>query len=153
MSIDSTPEQQQMEAALRSSAEMVASQYANNINGWLAPHFESCDYAAGTYTCSFSMCKEYANPSGVVLHGGLTGLLFDTAMGHLATFYSAVMTPTISLSVSYLRPIPVDRPVFVCARMDKPGSIVHYLSAELYTADAPDKILAPASGVYLAKKN
>lgn len=153
MSTHSNAEQQQMEETLRGSAEMVSTLYAGTINGWLAPHFESCDYAARSYTCSFIMRKEYANPSGIALHGGLTGVLFDTAMGHLATFYSGSMTPTISLNISYLRPVPVDRPVFVRVHMDKPGTTVHYLSAEAFTADAPDMILATASGVYLAKTN
>lgn len=150
MSTHSNAEQQQMEETLRGNAEMVSTLYAGTINGWLAPHFESCDYAARSYTCSFIMRKEYANPSGVALHGGLTGVLFDTAMGHLARFYSKCMTPTISMNVSYLRPVPVDRPIFVRAHMDKPGTTMHYLSAEAFTADAPDKILATASGVYLA---
>ena len=150
MSTHSNPEQQRMEEALRGSAEMVSTQFAGTINDWLAPHFESCDDAARSYTCSFIMRKEYANPSGVALHGGLTGVLFDTAMGHLATFYSGSMTPTISLNISYLLPVPVDRPVFVRVHMDKPGNIVDYLSGELFTADAPDKILATASGVYLS---
>ena len=150
MSMQSSQTQQQMEAALRSSAELVATQFKGTINSWMAPHFESCDYTAQSYTCSFSMRKEYANPSGVTLHGGLTGVLFDTAMGHLATFYSTGMTPTISLNIAYLRPIPVDRPILIRSHMDKPGSTIHYLSAVAFTADAPDTILATASGVYLA---
>lgn len=145
--------QQQMEDALRGSAEQVAAQFFGTINSWLAPRFESCDAAAATYTCSFAMRREYANPSGVVLHGGLTAVLFDTAMGHLAHFYSGCMTPTISMNLSYLRSVPVDRPIFIRSHMDKPGSTVHYLSAEAFTADAPDKILATATGVYLAKTN
>lgn len=150
MSTLPTDNQQQMEDVLRANAEMVAETFAGTVNGWLAPHFESCDFASGTYTCSFTMRKEYANPTGVVLHGGLTGVIFDTAMGHLARFYSSHMTPTISLNISYLRPIPVDRPIFIRAHMDKPGTMMHYLSAAAFTADAPDVTLATATGIYLA---
>ena len=142
--------QQQMEQALRASAKMAAETYAGTINGWMPPRFESCDVESGTYICSFAMRREYANPSGVVLHGGLSGVVFDTAMGHLARFYCGHMTPTISLTINYLRPTPVDRPLYVRVHMDKPGHVTHYLSAEAFTADAPDKILATASGVYLA---
>ena len=77
-------------------------------------------------------------------------VVFDPAMGHLARFYCDHMTPTVSLSISYLRPVPVDQPLFVRVHMDKPGSTVDYITAELYTAGAPEKILATASGVYLS---
>ena len=86
-----------------------------------------------------------------MLHGGLTAVLFDSAMGHLSRFYAGGMTPTISLNLSYLRPVPVDRPIFIRSHMDKPGSLANYLSAVAYTADAPDKILATATGVYLSQ--
>ena len=46
----------------------------------------------------------------------------------------------------------MDRPIFIRSHMDKPGSLVNYISAEAYTADAPDKILATASGVYLSQE-
>lgn len=143
--------QKRMEDALRASAKMVREELSGTINGWMPPIFESCDAQSGTYTCSFAMRKEYANPGGE-LHGGLTGVLFDTAMGHLSHYYSGHMTPTISLNLSYLRPMPVDRPIFIRSHMDKPGSLVNYISAEAYTADAPDKILATASGVYLSQE-
>lgn len=141
--------QQQMERALRESARMAAEDLAGTINGWMPPRFESCDADSRTYICSFAMRKEYANPGGN-LHGGLVAVVFDTAMGHLARFYCDHMTPTVSLSISYLRPVPVDQPLFVRVHMDKPGSTVDYITAELYTAGAPEKILATASGVYLS---
>ena len=143
--------QVRMEAVLPARAKHVREDLAGTINSWLAPVFESCDAESGTYTCSFAMRKEYANPSGVVLHGGLTAVLFDSAMGHLSRFYAGGMTPTISLNLSYLRPVPVDRPIFIRSHMDKPGSLANYLSAVAYTADAPDKILATATGVYLSQ--
>lgn len=139
--------QQQMEATLRASAEQVATELAGTINGWMPPRFVSCDLESRTYVCFYEMRKEYANPGGT-LHGGLTGVIFDTAMGHLAHCYTGHMTPTISMTISYLLPIPVDRPVFVRVHMDKPGATVAYVSAEAYTADAPETILATSSGVY-----
>ena len=150
MSTQISDAQQRMEASLRATTEMVAAQCPVTVNEWMLPHLESCDYAARSCVYSFSMRKEYANPGGVALHGGLTGVLFDTAMGHLAHFYCNHMTPTISLQISYLRPVPVDRPILIRCHMDKPGSMMHYLHAEAFTADAPEKLLATATGVYLA---
>ena len=143
--------QKNMEDSLRATSQYVREELSDTINGWMPPIFESCDAQSGTYTCSFAMRREYANPGGA-LHGGLTGVLFDTAMGHLSHYYSGHMTPTISLNLAYLRPMPVDRPIFIRSHMDKPGSLVNYISAVAYTADAPDKILATASGVYLSQE-
>ena len=140
--------QQEMEQTLRAQADMVAHDLAGTINGWMAPHFVSCDFDSGTYICYFETRKEYANPGGT-LHGGLTGVIFDTAMGHLAHCCCGHMTPTISMSMSYLLPIPVDRPVYVRVHMDKPGRLVDYISAAAYDAGNPERILATASGVYL----
>lgn len=146
---DTTRTQQEMEQALRAQAEMVTHDLAGTINAWMPPHFVECDLKNGSYTCFFELRPEYANPGGA-LHGGLTSLVFDTAMGHLAHFYSGHMTPTISMSISYLRPIPVDRPVYVRAHMDKPGRLAHYMSAAAYSAGAEGQLLATATAVYLA---
>ena len=78
----------------------------------------------------------------------------DFALTDVACKYRAMTRfgeeVAISLTINYLRPTPVDRPLYVRVHMDKPGHVTHYLSAEAFTADAPDKILATASGVYLA---
>ena len=140
---------QAMEAALRALEQQVLEEHAGTINSWLCPHFESCNPEARIYTCSFALRKEYANPGGA-LHGGMVGVIFDTAMGHLSSFYAGGMTPTITMNISDLRPVPVDGPVLVRTHMDKPGRIVNYVSAEVFTADAPEKTLATASGAYLA---
>ena len=143
---------QAMEAALRALEQQVQEEQAGTINSWLCPHFESCDPEGRIYTCSFALRKEYANPGGT-LHGGLVGVIFDTAMGHLSALYAGGMTPTVTMNISYLRPVPVDGPVLVRSRLDKPGQTINYISAEAFTASAPEKILAPASGAYLALRN
>ena len=111
---------QAMEAALRALEQQVQEEQAGTINSWLCPHFESCDPEGRIYTCSFALRKEYANPGGT-LHGGLVGVIFDTAMGHLSALYAGGMTPTVTMNISYLRPVPVDGPVLVRSRLDKPG--------------------------------
>lgn len=78
---------QAMEAALRALEQQVQEEQAGTINSWLCPHFESCDPEGRIYTCSFALRKEYANPGGT-LHGGLVGVIFDTAMGHLSALYA-----------------------------------------------------------------
>ena len=143
---------QAMEAALRALEQQVQEEQAGTINSWLCPHFESCDPEGRIYTCSFALRKEYANPGGT-LHGGLVGVIFDTAMGHLSALYAGGMTPTVTMNISYLRPVPVDGPVLVRSRLDKPGQTITSISAEAFPASAPEKILATASGAYLALRN
>lgn len=87
-----------MEAALRALEQQVQEEQAGTINSWLCPHFESCDPEGRIYTCSFALRKEYANPGGT-LHGGLVGVIFDTAMGHLSALYAGGMTPTVTMNI------------------------------------------------------
>ena len=142
---------EQMQEALYKSLYTLADQCPNSINTWMLPKLESCNLEDKSFVCSFAMKKEFANPSGVVLHGGLSGVVFDTAMGWLSSIYAGCMTPTISMTISYLRPIPITEPVLVRARLDKPGSTVNYVSAAAYNAGNPEKFLATATGTYYAK--
>lgn len=143
--------QQQMEETLRYYSSAMPEQYPDSINAWLHPVFEACDAQAQSYTCSFDIKPAYANPMGT-LHGGIIALILDTAMGQLTHVLAHRKPPTISMNVSYLRPIPTNCPVFVRARMEKLGATVGYVSAKVYTADNPDRILATATASYLVTR-
>ena len=136
-----------MAQALRGNAEEIERIHAADVNGWVPLIFDSCDAEALSYVCHFDMRKEYANPNGV-LHGGLIAFILDTSMGHFSCIFADHITPTISMSVNYLRPIPVDRPIYIRVKLTKSGVNINYLTAEAYCADDPNRILATASGAY-----
>lgn len=136
---------------LQEKALRVTEEYAHTINGAIAPNFISWDAESLTYTCSFEIKPEYANPMGI-LHGGLTAYMLDTAMGHLCSAYAETMTPTITMNVSYMLPVPIDRPLFIHATLNRIGSTVAYLSATAFNQDAPQRPLASATGAYMVAR-
>lgn len=83
------------------------------------------------------------------LHGGIISTIFDNAMGSLATVISeGNFTPTVTLQVNYLRPVPLEGNVYVLARVTKPGRSLIYTCAELYAEIDSDTPLATATAVY-----
>ena len=86
------------------------------------------------------------------LLNGFVYAMFDISMGALAGYYSGHMTPTISMTVSYLNPISVNSPVFVRAQMKQCGDTINNLFAEAFVESAHDTPFATATGTYLAKK-
>lgn len=142
---------QEVGKVLQQKAQVVKKNLSHTINGAIAPKFESWDEDTLTYLCSFEIKPEYANPMGV-LHGGLTAYMLDTAMGHLSSACAETMTPTITMNVSYLLPIPIDQPLFVQATINRMGSNVAYLTATAFNSEAPHKLLATATGAYMLVK-
>jgi acyl-coenzyme A thioesterase PaaI-like protein len=57
--------------------------------------------------------KDHEGGPGVA-HGGWTAAIMDEALGHLALL-SGQMTVTATLTVDFLRPVPIERPLRVVA--------------------------------------
>lgn len=57
--------------------------------------------------------KEYEGGPGVA-HGGWTASVMDEALGHLPLLAGA-MTVTAKLSVEFVRPVPIERPLILTA--------------------------------------
>lgn len=53
-----------------------------------------------------------------VAHGGWTASVMDEALGHLALL-AGTMTVTASLSVDFVRPVPIERPLKLIAWRDR----------------------------------
>lgn len=142
---------QEVGKVLQDKATRVRREYAHSINGAISPNFVSWDAESLTYTCSFEIKPEYANPMGI-LHGGLTAYMLDTAMGHLCSAYAETLTPTITMNVSYMLPVPIDCPLFIRATLNRMGSTVAYLTATAFNQDSPQKPLVSASGAYMVAR-
>nr|HEV7953016.1 PaaI family thioesterase [Candidatus Acidoferrales bacterium] len=69
------------------------------------------DLETGRVTGRFKIGKDFQGSMGM-LHGGITALLMDEAMGKVCAL-SNVRAVTAELSVKYLRPIQVDQEIVV----------------------------------------
>ena len=111
-----------------------------------------CDGPTGSLTLRYQTRPWMANIWGVV-HGGVTANLVDTCMGITCSVQCGVITPTISMTVNYARPVPLDAEVIVRTRTVRCGATSGQLSAEVCLAARPDRPLVTASGAYCTKPN
>ena len=93
-----------------------------------------------------------SNPLGIV-HGGVTASLLDTCMGVTCSAQCGrAATPTVTMTVNYVRPVPLDAELRVRTRTVRIGRTTGQLSAEVFLADRPDEVLAAATGVYAIRR-
>ena len=110
------------------------------------------DGAPGSLLFSCRTDQSMSNPMGIV-HGGVTASLVDTCMGiTCAAQCGEAPTPTITMTVNYARPVPLDADILVRARTVRVGHTSGQMSAEVFLAERPEEILALATGVYAIKR-
>lgn len=119
-----------------------------SFNVMMKSRYEGCDFETKTLWLSFPVEEYMRNPAGV-MHGGAVAGAMDITMGSL-TFYMCGehLTPTISMNVSYERPIATGKRMIVEARCYSCGRTMAYAAARAWMEDQPDKIVASASGTY-----
>lgn len=118
------------------------------FSGRFGGRFESCDFETKTLLVSYEVKPWMRNPAGV-MHGGAVASIMDTSMGSL-TFYCSgeYVTPTINMNVSYERPVPTGKRIFVEATCLSCGKTMAYTTARAWMEDHPEKIVCSASGTY-----
>ncbi len=117
-----------------------------NVN--MKSRYESCDFAGKTLLLSFPVEEYMRNPAGV-MHGGAVAGALDITMGSLTYYMSGeFLTPTINLNVSYERPVPTGKRLYVEATCYSCGKTMAYASARAWMEDCPEKIVASAAGTY-----
>lgn len=111
-----------------------------------------CDGPGGSLLFGYHTKPWMANVWGSV-HGGVTACLVDTCMGITCAVQCGVITPTITMTVNYARPVPLDIALEVRTRTVRCGATAGQMYAEVYPAGQPDKLLLTASGAYSTKPN
>lgn len=93
-----------------------------------------------------------SNPLGIV-HGGVTASLVDACMGVTCSAQCGrAATPTVTMTVNYIRPVPLDADIRVRTRTVRIGCSTGQMSAEVFPADRPDRVLVTATGVYAIRR-
>ena len=144
MHIQITDEQMRDMAAhiLPRSAEL-----NQNLPGMhLNPSFVSCNGEQLRIELSYHTEPWMSNPMGKV-HGGVIAILLDNSMGILCSCLCHGGTPTISMTLNYPRPVPLNATVHTRAHMVVFGRTSSQLTAELFLPEDPDRVLAYATGV------
>ena len=118
------------------------------INAWLTPEPVTCSYDEGWIEVKYHIDGWMGNLLDSV-HGGAVAAMFDNAMGSMAScIANGHPCPTITLQVSFARPLTMGSNVHVRVNLTSGGRTLAYTQARLWEEGAPDRILATASGVF-----
>ena len=117
------------------------------LNLRFCPSVEDCDGPGRSIVLRFRTYSWMANPMGVT-HGGMVSAILDASMGTLCTTFAGVLTPTITMTTNYCRPVPLETEILVRARLTHLGRTSGQLSAEMYLPGEERSPLATATGVY-----
>ncbi len=92
-----------------------------------------------------SLPERYEGPPGHA-HGGASAALIDDAMGS-AAWYAGHQVMTAKMSVSYRRPIPLNTPITVTARVTEVHGRKVFVRGEICAADGT--LLVNGEGLFL----
>lgn len=139
---------------LRDELIFINETMAATLNGRLKAELAACDEAAEELTLRFPLEGWQVNGLGT-LHGGMISTMMDLAMSMAVYCFSRQsIPPTVSMTVNYLRPVPMDDHVLVRARVTSLGRRNATAYCETVIPGS-GKVAATAVGTYavIAKKD
>lgn len=108
---------------------------------------DSCDADKQEICLRLHTTDFMENPWGVT-HGGMLALAADWAMGIAArTILNQNQTPTVSMQMDYLRPVPLHTDLILRVRVLSAGKNLTRIRVEGFL-DGTEKILVTATGTY-----
>jgi len=110
-------------------------------------HLEfTLDEARKTFVCHFSLGKRYTGPPGHC-HGGIIATILDDAMGKVNKLREVVAV-TKEMTVEYVRPVPLEKPLRVEGREVSVHGRQHVNMAEIFNEEG--EVLARSTGIFIA---
>ena len=135
------------EEACKAFIERTCKKTAGNLYGLMKPRFLDCCWEERSLTMCFPAMEWELNAGGA-MHGGITVSMIDSVMGSLTHILCGKLTPTIQLNTCFLRGGPASGDVVVKAKATRVGRTIIYLSAEVWIAGRPDKLIATSTASY-----
>lgn len=106
----------------------------------------SYDEKRDCYVCRFRLDKRYTGPPGHC-HGGIIATILDEAMGKVNKLRQVVAV-TAEITVNYLKPVPLNKPLRVESREVSVKGRRHINMAEILNKDGD--VLARSRGLFIA---
>jgi uncharacterized protein (TIGR00369 family) len=116
----------------------------NNPNGMRLKFL--LDEERQTFICRFRLSKRYTGPPGHC-HGGIIACILDDAMGKVNKLHHVVAL-TREMTVEYLKPVPLHKPLRVEGREVEVCGRTHINAAEIL--NEKDEVLARSRGTFIA---
>ena len=104
------------------------------------------DEARQIFVCRFRLSKRYTGPPGHC-HGGVIACILDDAMGKVNKLHHVVAL-TKEMTVEYLKPVPLHKPLRVEGREVSVHGRQHINSAEIL--NEKNQVLARSRGTFVA---
>ena len=104
------------------------------------------DEARQTFVCRFRLGKRYTGPPGHC-HGGIIATILDDAMGKVNKLHH-VIALTKEMTVEYLKPVPLHKPLRVEGREVSVHGRQHINMAEIL--NEKNEVLARSRGTFIA---
>jgi uncharacterized protein (TIGR00369 family) len=104
------------------------------------------DEERNTFICHFNLGDRYTGPPGHC-HGGIIASILDDAMGKVNKLRHVVAL-TKEMTVEYLKPVPLHKPLHVESREVSVHGRQHINAAEILNAD--NEVLARSRGTFIA---
>jgi uncharacterized protein (TIGR00369 family) len=98
------------------------------------------------FVCRFRLSKRYTGPPGHC-HGGIIATILDEAMGKVNKLRHVVAL-TSQITVDYLKPVPLNKPLRVESREVKVKGREHVNMAEILNQKG--EVLARSRGLFIA---
>ena len=137
-----------MERSLTAFCQHLDEDFPGTINAGLRYELVSCDYAGKSAVFAFDTAAWMSNPGGVA-HGGVVAGMLDVAMGSLTYYFNGQrLTPTISLQVTYVRPMDLKRRVLIRVSLSSCGRTMGNVTAAAWQEGREDRIVSTGSGTY-----
>src|ERR1700680_1743847 len=98
------------------------------------------------FVCRFRLSKRYIGPPGHA-HGGIIATILDEAMGKVNKLRHVVAL-TSQITVAYLKPVPLNKPLHVESREVRVRGRQHINMAEILNPKG--EVLARSRGLFIA---
>jgi uncharacterized protein (TIGR00369 family) len=99
-----------------------------------------------TFVCHFNLTERYTGPPGHC-HGGIIASILDDAMGKVNKLHHVVAL-TREMTVEYLKPVPLHKPLRVEGREIEVRGSKHINAAEIL--NEKNEVLARSRGIFIA---
>src|SRR6202023_4315364 len=106
----------------------------------------SYDEERDCFVCRFRLGKRYTGPPGHC-HGGIIATILDEAMGKVNKLRQ-VIALTSQMTVEYLRPVPLNKPLLVAARELSVRGRKHVNTGEILNQEG--EVLARGRALFIA---
>jgi uncharacterized protein (TIGR00369 family) len=104
------------------------------------------DEERNRFVCRFRLGKKYTGPPGHA-HGGIIATILDEAMGKVNKLRQ-VIALTSTMTVDYVKPVPLNKPLRVEAREVRVRGRYHTNAAEILNQKG--QLLAHSKGIFIA---